>query len=152
VDVSAEAARRFLLARQMLAPARSLTGGPDAVLEVVRRLGSIQLDPIAVAGHSHDLVLHARVHGYEPGWCDGLYERREIFEAINKGICLVPARDIPWYRDTLSGRSRRLLAENADVAERVLERIKAEGPLSSSDFEDVHGSTTDCARTCGSPA
>jgi uncharacterized protein YcaQ len=30
------------------------------VLEVFRRLGSIQFDPIAVAGRSHDLVLHAR--------------------------------------------------------------------------------------------
>ena len=62
--VTAEAARRFLVARQFLAPPRSLTGGPDAVLEVVRRLGSIQFDPISVAGRSHDLVLHARVADY----------------------------------------------------------------------------------------
>src|SRR3954464_14708791 len=41
VKVSAEQARRFLVARQMLAPARSLEGGPTAVLEVFRRLGSI---------------------------------------------------------------------------------------------------------------
>ena len=32
----------------------------------MRRLGSIQFDPIAVAGRNHDLVLHARVAGYEP--------------------------------------------------------------------------------------
>jgi uncharacterized protein YcaQ len=43
-------ARRFLVARQLLAPARSLVGGPDAVLEVLRRLGSIQLDQVEVAG------------------------------------------------------------------------------------------------------
>jgi uncharacterized protein YcaQ len=33
------------------------------VLTVFRRLGSIQYDQIAVAGRSHDLVLHARVAG-----------------------------------------------------------------------------------------
>ena len=51
-----------------------------AVLEVFRRLGSIQFDPIAVAGRSHDLVLHARVADYDPAWCELLYERRAIFE------------------------------------------------------------------------
>ena len=59
-------ARRFLVARQLLAPTRSLVGGPDAVLEVLRRLGSIQLDQVDVAGRSHDLVLHVRVADYDP--------------------------------------------------------------------------------------
>ena len=66
VKVTAEAARRFLVARHFLAPARSLKGGPEAVLQVFRKCGSIQFDPIAVAGRNHDLVLHARVAGYEP--------------------------------------------------------------------------------------
>jgi uncharacterized protein YcaQ len=141
--VSAEAARRFLVARHLLAPARSLEGGPEAVLDVFRRLGSIQFDPIAVAGRSHDLVLHARVAGYDPGWCDLLYERRAIFEAYNKGLSLVPASEYPWFRGTVSRSSPRLLAENAAVAERVLERVRAEGPLSSLDFERESGPTTD---------
>ena len=42
VKVTAEAARHFLVARHALAPARSLEGGPDAVLEIFRRLGSLQ--------------------------------------------------------------------------------------------------------------
>jgi hypothetical protein len=143
VKVTAEAARRFLVARHALAPARSLEGGPDAVLEVFRRLGSIQFDPLAVAGRTHDLVLHARVAGYEPAWCDLLYERREIFEAFNKGLSLVPMGELPWFRVTSSRNASRVLAENADVAGRVLERIRAEGPLSSLDFESERGATTD---------
>jgi hypothetical protein len=143
MQVTAEAARRFLVARQLLAPARSLDGGPEAVLAVFRRLGSIQFDPIAVAGRTHDLVLHARVAGYEPAWCDALYERRAIFEAYNKGLSLVPAEEFPWFRGTLSQSSPRLLAENADVAERVLARIRAVGPLSSADFERERGQATD---------
>ena len=63
MKVTAEAARRFLVARHFLAPARSVPGGLDGVLQVFRKLGSVQFDPIAVAGRNHDLVLHARVAG-----------------------------------------------------------------------------------------
>jgi len=109
------------------------------VLEVFRKLGSIQFDPIAVAGRNHDLVLHARVAGYESAWCDVLYERREIFEATNKALSFVPASEFPWFRLNWGRKGPRFhaqaLADNAAVAERVLERIRANGPLSSADFE-----------------
>jgi uncharacterized protein YcaQ len=143
VRVTAEAARRFLVARHALAPARSLEGGPEAVLGVFRRWGSIQFDPLAVAGRNHDLVLHARVAEYDPAWCDLLYERREIFEAYNKGLSLVSTGELPWFRVTLSKNASGILAENADVAGRVLERIRAKGPLSSLDFESERGATID---------
>jgi uncharacterized protein YcaQ len=147
VKVTAEAARRFLVARQFLAPARSVEGGLDGVLEVLRRLGSIQFDPIAVAGRNHDLVLHARVAGYEPAWCDVLYERREIFETTNKALSFVPMSELSWFRSSSGRKGRRFhaaaLADNAAVAERVLERIRAEGPLSSRDFEREAGPTKD---------
>jgi uncharacterized protein len=127
----------------MLAPARSLDGGEDAVLEVLRRLGSIQFDPIAVAGRSHDLVLHARVADYEAAWCDRLFERREILEAYNKGLSFIAAAEFPWFRGRLSRRWQEVLDENADVAEKVVERIRAEGPLSVHDFERAQGPLTD---------
>jgi uncharacterized protein len=143
VKVTAEAARRFFVARQALSPARSLAGGTDAVLDVYRRIGSIQFDPLAVAGRTHDLVLHARVADYDPAWSDLLYERREIFEAYNKGLSFVPVGEYPWFRARLSRRWADVIAENADVSERVLERIRAEGPLSALDFERAQGPMTD---------
>ena len=143
MTITAEAARRFLVARQFLAPARSLEGGRKAVLEVIHKLGSIQFDPLAVAGRNHDLVLHARIADYDPRWCDVLFERRELLEAYNKGLSFVPAGEFPWFRGVPSGRSARLLAEHADVAERVLERIREEGPLSALDFEHERGTLTD---------
>ena len=143
MKVTAEAARRFFVARQFLAPARSLKGRSKGVLEVFRRFGSVQFDPLSVAGRNHDLVLHARVAGYEPAWSDRLYQRREIFEAYNKGLSLVPTDEYPWFRGTLSRRSPALIAENIAVAERVLERIRAEGPLSALDFEREQGPTKD---------
>jgi uncharacterized protein len=145
--VTAEAARRFLVTRHFLAPARSLAGGPDGVLEVLRRLGSIQFDPIAVAGRNHDLMLHARVAGYEPAWCDDLYTRRKIFETTNKALSFIPTSEFPWYRVNAGRKGPRFhaaaLADNAAVAERVLERLRADGPLCSADFERESGRTKD---------
>jgi uncharacterized protein YcaQ len=138
LTASAEAARRFFVARHMLAPARSVDGGPNGILEVVGRLGSLQFDPITVAGRNHDLVLHARVAGYERAWCDQLlYGSRDLFEAYNKGLSLLPMDELPWYRVswTQTVNSPRVLAENAEVAERTLARIRAEGPLSALDFD-----------------
>lgn len=147
MKVTAEAARRFLLARHFLAPARSVAGGLDGVLKVFQRLGSVQFDPIAVAGRSHDIVLHARVAGYEPAWCEVLYDRREIFETTNKALSLVPTSEFPWYRLGVGRKGPRfhteILVQNAAVAERVLDRIRTEGPLSTLDFEPKHGASKD---------
>jgi len=147
VKVTADAARRYLVARHFLAPARSLPASTEGVLEVIRRLGSIQFDPTAVAGRNHDLMLHARVAGYEPAWCDELYERREIFEASNKALSFVPTEEFPWFRHVMGRKGPAFhaaaLAENAEVAEHVLDRIRAEGPLSSRDFEAQAGATKD---------
>jgi uncharacterized protein len=144
LTVTSGAARRFLVARHFLAPARSLVG-LEGVREVFRTFGSIQFDPIAVAGRNHDLVLHARVAGYEPAWCDELYDRREIFEATNKALSFVPTSEFPWFRHGIGRKGPRFhnaaLADNAAVAERVLERIRADGPLSSNDFEHEPGAT-----------
>jgi uncharacterized protein YcaQ len=145
--VTPEAARRFLVSRHFLAPARSLEGGPEAVLEVIRRLGSIQFDPVAVAGRNHDLMLHARVADYEAAWCDALYERREIFETTNKALSFIPADEFPWYRVNAGRKGPQFhaaaLADNAEAAERVLERLRDDGPLSSGDFERESGRTKD---------
>ena len=112
-------------------------------MEVFRRLGSVQFDPIAVAGRNHDLVLHARVAGYDPAWTDDLYDQRELFEAYNKGLSFVPTAKFPWFDAPPSMRYRQIVAENAAVAEQVLERIRAEGPLSVHDFERQTGTLVD---------
>jgi uncharacterized protein len=143
VKVTADAARRFLLAHHLLAPARSVKGGRRGVLNVFRKFGSIQFDPLAIAGRSHDLVLHARVADYDPAWCEALYKRGEIFEAYNKGLSVVIAEEYPWFRGTISQRAPQTLADNADVAKRVLAQIRADGAMSTADFARERGTTTD---------
>jgi hypothetical protein len=140
LPVSAAAARRFLVSRHLLAPARSQTAGLDGVRIVFDRLGSIQFDPLAVAGRNHDLVLHARVRDYDPAWTNELlYERRELFETYNKMLSLLPTSELPWFRqawDRFSALHRdEAFVRHRDTVDHVLERIRAEGPLSSLDFQ-----------------
>ena len=106
-------ARRFLVRRHLLAPPRSLPAGLDGVRAAFERLGSIQFDPLAVAGRNHDLVLHARVRDYDPAWTNELlYERRELFETYNKMLSLLPTSELPWFRLAWD----RFLAEHRDGA------------------------------------
>jgi uncharacterized protein YcaQ len=76
-----------------------------------------------------------------------IYQRREIFEATNKALSFVPTSEFPWFRHVWGRKGPRFhapaLADNAAVAERVLERIRAEGPLSSLDFERESSATND---------
>jgi uncharacterized protein YcaQ len=140
LPVSAAAARRFLVRRHLLAPPRAQPAGLDGVRAVFARLGSVQFDPLAVAGRNHDLVLHARVRDYDPAWTNALlYERRELFETYNKMLSLLPTSELPWFRlawDRLLAEHRDgAFARHPDTVEHVLERLRDEGPLSSLDFE-----------------
>jgi uncharacterized protein len=139
-DISLDTARRFLVIRHLLAPARALPGESASVLAVVDRLGSLQFDPLDVAGRNHDLVLLARIAGYRRELTDELlYGRRLLFEAYNKALCLLPTRELPYYRitwqDGLDGRAGRLVRDQAELAERLLAEITAEGPRCSIEFE-----------------
>src|SRR5205823_7142964 len=55
--------------------------------------------------------------------------------------------EFPWFRHVMGRKGPRFhaaaLADNDAVAERVLERIRADGPLSSRDFERETGRTKD---------
>src|SRR5690349_21099410 len=109
-------------------------------MRVVDRLGSLQFDPIDVAGRNHDLTLLARIAGYRREWTDGLlYARRDLYETYNKQLSIVPTAELPWYRVTWD-RNRvahegGAFDEHAPLVEELLERIRTEGPLSSTDVE-----------------
>ena len=139
-QISLAVARRFLAIRHLLAPPRALPASPESVLAVVDRLGSMQFDPLEVAGRNHDLVLAARIGGYSRELTDELlYGRRLLFEAYNKALNLLPTRELPYYRITwqngADGRAGQLVKEQAALAEKVLAEITAHGPRCSSDFE-----------------
>jgi len=136
IEVSAAVARRFLAIRHLVAPPRSLPAEPASVLTVVERLGSLQFDPLEVAGRNHDLVLLARIGGYRREWTDRwLYDDRRLYETYNKGLSIVPVAEMPWYRLTWDRNHERLHREgeafdtHAALVEELLAKIRDEGPL-----------------------
>ena len=138
--ISPAVARRYLAIHHLLAPPRALPPGPAGILAVFDRLGSIQFDPIEVAGRNHDLVLLARVAGYEREMTDRLlYEERALFETYNKGLSLVPTADLPWYRVAWDrARARHdedAFSTHADLVDELLTRIRETGPMSSIDVQ-----------------
>jgi uncharacterized protein YcaQ len=135
-QVSAAAARRFLVLRHLLAPPRQLPAEPESVLRVIDRLGSLQFDPLEVAGRNHDLILLARVAGYQRAWTDHwLYEDRRLYETYNKGLSIVPVAEMPWYRLTWDRSHARLSGHgeafdvHAPLVEELLARIRDGGKL-----------------------
>jgi uncharacterized protein len=135
-----ETARRFLALRHFLAPPRSLPETPSSVMTLVDRIGSLQFDPIDVTGRNHDLVLLARIRGYRRGWTDSLlYQDRVLYETYNKGLSLVPTAELPWYRITWdrnrAEHGRTVFETHADLVDELLERIRSNGPMSSTDVE-----------------
>jgi uncharacterized protein YcaQ len=133
-------ARRYLAHHHLLAPPRSLPPEPASVLRVVDRLGSLQFDPLEVAGRNHDLVLLSRIAGYRRAWTDGLlYRDRMLYETYNKMLSLVPTAELPYYRLTWDRVRAQHEAgpfdEHAPLVEELLARIRDGGPLSSTDLE-----------------
>src|SRR5579864_5899563 len=103
-------------------------------MRVFERLGSVQFDPIDIAGRNHDLVLLARIRGYRREWTDDLlYRERALYETYNKGLSLVPTAELPWYRITWDMRRERYegthFKDHAELVEELLERIRRDGPL-----------------------
>jgi uncharacterized protein len=136
--VSAAAARRFLVLRHLLAPPRSLPAEPESVLRVVDRVGSLQFDPLEVAGRNHDLVLLARIAGYRRDWTEHwLYEDRRLYETYNKSLSIVPVAELPLYRYVWDRARKRHEAgafdDHAPLVEELLGRIREEGTLLSRD-------------------
>src|ERR1043165_3251866 len=88
-------ARRLAVTRQRLAGCCP-PANPEAILEVVRDLGCLQLDPISVVARSHLLVLWSRLGTYDPAELDTLlWRQRSLFEYWAHAASIVLTEDYP---------------------------------------------------------
>ena len=113
---------------------RATRRGPEAVAEIVDRIGYVQIDTISVVERAHHHILATRIPRYQTEWL----ERAPVFEYWAHAAAYLPWRD---FRYTLP-RKERIKANGHDwfradkaEAERVLERIRSEGPLMARHFE-----------------
>jgi uncharacterized protein YcaQ len=130
----------MLAATGLLEP-RSAAATKPAMLDCIRQMGVLQIDTINVVARSPYLVLWSRLGDYEPRWLDELLIEKRLFEYWAHAACFIPSEDYPLYRrvmlDGVRGWSNPdgWVAGHQELVERVLERIRAQGPVRSSDFE-----------------
>jgi uncharacterized protein YcaQ len=131
-----EQARRIAVRAQLLDAPR-----PTDLLEVVRRLTFLQIDPTAAIAPSADLVAWSRLgSSYRPqDLRKALEEDRTLFEhnalvrpIEDVGLVLAGAADWPPYE-----RTREWLRANDSFRRDVLDLLERSGPLTSREIPDT---------------
>src|SRR4029077_12967929 len=143
--VSLAAIRRLTVSTQEYAP-RFRRARPGDVEAAIRRLGAVQLDSISAVDRAHRLTLGSRIGTYPEQQLQGLLASGSVFEYWAHEACLLPIELWPHCRRTMEGGAHwhyheRAMREHGDLVEPVLERIRAEGPLGSRDFEGAGDGT-----------
>ena len=133
-------ARRLAIAKQRLAGSTPRSS-PAKVLDVIRSIRCVQLDPISVVARSPLLVLRSRIDDFQPRHLDRLlYRDHSLFEYWAHAACLVPVEHFPsWRRAMLDYHTRsrgwaRWLKKNRGTLAAVSQAIREGGPLGSADF------------------
>lgn len=144
---SKAAVRRLLLKRSFLTTtAQSLRSThkqptPADVLDVIRALECVQIDPVAAVERNQHLVLGARINGYQPQLLNQLLESSQVFEYVANAACVLPVEDYPavqGIRRRYEVALRSEIDKYQDVADAVLSRLERAGPLPASAFDSAH--------------
>jgi uncharacterized protein YcaQ len=131
-------------ARRIAVRAQGLDGRANGVLETVRRLGFLQLDPISSVAPPQHLVLWSRLGRFETAELDRLlWEERKLVEW---DAFLFPIEDLPILKAFMRRRDRPIdrriiawLKEHAAYRRYVLRELRERGPLLSREIEDAPG-------------
>ena len=143
--VSLAAIRRLAVSTQAYA-SRFRRARPDEVEDAIGRLGAVQLDSITAVDRAHRLTLSSRIGTYPEQDLQGLLTSGRVFEYWAHEACLLPVELWPHCRHAMDGKGhwpfhQHALQDHADLVDPVLERIRAEGPLGSRDFEGAGDGT-----------
>jgi uncharacterized protein YcaQ len=143
VATSLKAIRRLIVGRQGYA-GRFRRAQPQEAEEAIRRLTAVQLDSISTVDRAHHLTITSRIGAYPPEVVPQLLAEGRIFEYWAHEASLLPIELWPHFRRVMAsgghwGSHDRALRDHADLVAPVLERIRAEGPLGSRDFEGQGG-------------
>lgn len=141
--VSAVRLRRLGLRAQGLAGKRHLGAGLAGAQKALEQVGHVQIDTISVVARAHHHVLWNRVARYQEDMLNRLVQRRSAFEYWVHAAAYLPMRDFRFARPMMravAGGEMWVRRSDGKLRERVLHRIRDEGPLFVRDFEDHRAS------------
>jgi hypothetical protein len=139
-SLSLTEARRLAVLGQMLGGPR-----PATIVDVVRRLGRVQVDPTSIVERAERLTLWSRLGGYDREDLRRLLEEdpRRLFEY---NAFLLPVDDLPIHRPVMRRypptrytRGRYIaewLHDNPSFRAYVLSELRARGPLRARELDD----------------
>jgi len=141
-ELSRTDARRIAVRAQALTRER-----PTDLLETVRRLSLLQLDPTSAIAPSAELVVWSRLGS---AWSPlELWDAVDELSLIELRGALRPAEDIALYRADMAEwpgvgevrawrlHNRDWVMTNNDCRRDILERLRADGPLPKSELPDT---------------
>ena len=132
-------------ARRIAVRAQLLDGSARGVLDTVRRLGFLQLDPIATVAPAQHLVLWSRLGAFDTAQLDRLlWTQRKLFEWNAfiwpiESLPLIHGRMRHFRRATTYGWQRwqrDFLSRNRAFRRYVLRELERHGPLLARELED----------------
>ncbi len=147
MELSLQTARRLAVRKQFLAgdaPPPTAAG----IIDLVRRLGCLQFDPIPVVQRPQLLIPWSRLGTYDVAEMDRLlWDDRSLFHYWAHAASLVLTEDYPIhqvfmrrYPSGSSVRVARLLAwldENSKLKRHILLQLRRNGPTRTKDFKDL---------------
>jgi uncharacterized protein len=142
-SLSAEEARGLALRAQHFGDATHLA----EPIDVLDRLGAIQLDSVNILARNHLLVTFARLGPYSTeAQHASIYHQRRGFEYWGHMASWLPMAEYRYFlprmermRASSRGWWGRVRADHAALYPLVLERVRAEGPLGAAAFDDPRG-------------
>jgi uncharacterized protein len=147
VTLSLAEARRVALAAQGFDRPRPRGRVTAAHLRrVIRQVGLLQIDSVSVLLPAHYQVPFSRLGAYDRSRLDALiYRDREFTEQWAHEASILPVEHWPLIRHHLGPHERRwgalakFMEQHADYAARVLEEVRARGPVVAGDIDEPDG-------------
>jgi len=142
VHLSADEARGLALRAQAFGESSEIQP-----IDLLERLGAIQLDSVNILARNHLLVPFSRLGPYAVGALHtSIYKDRRGFEYWGHMASWLPMAEYRYFlprmmrmREVSRGWWLQARTENAALYPEVLERVRAEGPLGAAAFEDPRG-------------
>ncbi|GAB5415541.1 MAG: winged helix DNA-binding domain-containing protein [Congregibacter sp.] len=144
--LSQNQARRLALhAQQLPAPRRHTSPAPT--LSALEQLAYVQIDTISVVQRAHHHTLWNRNPRYVPDDLDRLVAQRLAFEHWSHAAAYLPMSDFRYSllrkHAIASGAANHWGPRDKRLMQRVLARIREEGPLMAKDFDKEHAKAGD---------
>ena len=136
MELAREEARRIAVRAQLLDARR-----PTDLVETIRQLTFVQVEPTAAVAPTADLVLWSRLGaGYNPDDLTTALEKD--FSLFELAFFVRPMEDLALFKAEMAGppqyeKTARWLDDNLEFRQDILDRLEVDGPLTARELPDT---------------